>query len=166
MGSVLRVYAVDLVGFRSMLGSGEEAFCAKVLRGIPDDAERRGLAKNPDLVKEWKRAVTGLVLGLPGEARAAQEPLGKGDVTKAGPGLSLAFASILEGYAEAGLGGAVSGEVPEALRRRPLFGLEADGDLVRWGAIGRDAKAVPPLVAAILAKGFDAVGLSGSSWPD
>jgi len=166
MGTVLRVYAVDLVGFRSMLGSGEEAFCAKVLRRIPEDAERRGLAKNPELVKEWKRAVTGLVLGIPGEARAAHEPLGMGDVTRAGPGLSLAFASILEGYAEPGLGGAVSEEVPEALRRHPLFGLEADGDLVRWGAIGRDAKAAPPLIAAILGKGLDAVGLSGSAWAE
>jgi len=166
MGAVLRVYAVDLTGLRAMLGSGEEAFCAKVLRGIPDAAERRGLAKNPELVKEWKRAVTGLVLGLPGEALSGRLPFEKTDLTLAGPGLSLAFASILEGYAVAGLGGAVSDEVPQALRRHPLFGLEADGDLVRWGAIGRDAKAAPPLIAAILAKGLDAVGLSGSAWAE
>ncbi len=151
----MRVLAVDLDRFRSMLGSGEEAFCAKVLRGIPEEA-----AKNPELLREWKRAVTVLVLGLPGEALSAKDPFDAGSVTKAGPGLSLAFASLLEGYAEAGLGGVLTGEIPEQLRRRPLFGLEADGDLVRWGALGKDATTPDPLIASIPAKGFDAVGLS------
>jgi hypothetical protein len=153
----MRVLAVDLNRFRSMLGSGEEAFCAKALRAIPD-----GAAKNPELLREWKRAVTGLVLGLPGEALAAKDPFDTGTVTKATPGLSLAFASLLEGYAEAGLGGELSGEVPEELRRRPLFGLEADGDLVRWGALGRESTISLPLIESIRAKGVDAVGLSAS----
>ncbi len=156
----MRVLAVDLNRFRLMLGSGEEAFCARVLRGIPEEAERRGLAKNPERVQEWKRAVTGLVLGAPGEALSAKDPFDQSTVTKAGPGLSLAFASILEGYAEAGLGGALSVEIPALLRRRPLFGLEADGDLVRWGALGKDATTPHLLIASILAKGLDAVGLS------
>jgi hypothetical protein len=151
----MRVLAVDLNRFRLMLGSGEEAFCARVLREIPEEA-----AKNPELLQEWKRAVTGFVLGLPGEALSAKDPFDAGSVTKADPGLSLAFASLLEGYSEAGLGGMLTGEIPAELRQRPLFGLEADGDLVRWGALGRDANAAQPLIAAILAKGLDAVGLS------
>ncbi len=160
MGSVVRVYAVDLNRLRPLLGSGEEAFCAKVLRGIPEAAQLRGLAKDPDLVKEWKRTVTGLVLGAAGDARASCRPFEKSPVTRAGPGLSLAFASVLEGFSEPGLGGLLAGDVPAELRQHPLFGLEADGDLVRWGAIGRDAKASEPLIASILAKGLDAVGLS------
>ncbi len=160
MGSELRVYAVDLNRFRLMLGSGEEAFCAKVLRGIPEEAGRRGLAKNPELLKEWKRAVTGLVLGLPGEALSAKDPFDQRSVTKAGPGLSLGFASILEGFSEAGLGGVLTGQIPAELRQRPLFGLEADGDLVRWGALRKAATTPHPPIASILAKGLDAVGLS------
>jgi hypothetical protein len=167
MGAVLRVYAVDLERFRSMLGSGEEAFCAKVLRAIPNAAERRGLAKSPDLVKDWKRSVSGLVLGASGEALAANEPFDRSSVAKAGPGLALAFASILEGFAEAGLGGVLSGEVPGELRRRPLFGLDSDVDLVRWGALRRnDPAPSPALLLAIQGKGLDAVGLSGSAWTD
>src|SRR4029078_6040841 len=130
MGALLRVYAVDLERFRAMLGSGEEAFCAKVLRGIPDAAERRGLAKNPELVKEWKRAVTGLVLGAAGEAISSRLPFEK--VDRAGPALSLAFASLLEGFSPEGLEGTlpITGSLRPELLQRPLFGLEADGELV------------------------------------
>lgn len=167
MESALRVYAVDLERFRAMLGSGEEAFCARVLRAIPDAAERRGLAKTPDLVKDWKRSVSGLVLGAAGEKLAANEPFGKASGEKAGPGLSLAFASILEGFSEAGLGGLLPGEVPGNLRRRPLFGLESDVDLVRWGALRRDEPTpAPALVEEIRGRGLDAIGLSGPSWTD
>jgi hypothetical protein len=171
MGAVLRVYAVDLVGFRSMLGSGEEAFCAKVLRGIPEAAERRGLAKDPELVKEWKRSVTGLVLGLPGEALSGRLPFEKTDLTLAGPGLALAFASVLEGYAREGLGGPLplTPQVAEELVHRPLFGLDSDRTHVSWGAMSRhELKSVSahPLVMPIRAAGVDLVGLSGPSWTD
>jgi len=150
-----------------MLGSGEEAFCARVLRTIPDAAERRGLARNPDLVKDWKRSVSGLVLGAAGEALAANEAFDRSPVAKAGPGQALAFASILEGFAEAGLGGVLPGEVPGELRRRPLFGLDSGVDLVRWGALRRnDPSPGPALLLAILGRGLDAVGLSGSAWAD
>lgn len=119
----MKLLAVDLARFRAMLGSGEEKFCAKVLRSVPPLAERL------DLVKEWKRAVTSLVLGEAGEALAAREPFAAA-AEKAGPGLSLAFASILEGYSEPAT--AADG----ALADGPLFGLEADGELVRWGRAG------------------------------
>src|SRR5436190_11131040 len=109
----MNVLAVDLVQFRAMLGSGEEKFCAKILRTIPPLAERS------NLVKEWKRAVTSLVLGEAGEALAAREPFAAA-VAKADPGLSLAFASLLEGFAASG------GRADGTLTDRPLFGLEAD----------------------------------------
>ena len=120
----MKLLAVDLAQLRAMLGSGEEKFCAKVLRSVPPLAERL------NLVKEWKRAVTSLVLGEAGEALAARDPFAAA-VGKADPGLSLAFASILEGFA-------ASGEPADGtFSDGPLFGLEADGDLVRWGRSGQ-----------------------------
>jgi hypothetical protein len=169
MGSILRVHALDLAALRSLLGSGEEAFCAKVLRTIPEAAQRRGLAAEAELMKDWKRAVTGLVLGGPGEALSGREPFGEAVGTKAGPGLSLAFSSIVEAFAREGLGGSleVSGAVSEVLVDRPLFGLEPDGTLVRWGALGRDEfRGLAPhsLIDAIQARGMDLVSLSGAAW--
>jgi hypothetical protein len=171
MGSVLRVYALDLAQLRSLLGSGEEAFCAKVLRTIPEAAGRRGLAAQSDLVMAWKRGVAGLVLGDAGEALSAREPFGTSDLPKAGPGLSLAFASIVEGFATEGLGGClpISARLPEPLVHRPLFGLEPDGALVRWGALRREALealAADPLIAAVRDRGLDLVSLSGLSWAE
>ncbi|HLY76156.1 MAG TPA: hypothetical protein VKU80_18800 [Planctomycetota bacterium] len=169
MGSILRVHALDLAALRSQLGSGEESFCAKVLRTIPEAAARRGLAAQAELLKDWKRGVTGLVLGGPGEALSGREPFGKAVGTKAGLGLSLAFASIVEAFAREGLGGTVevSGGIPGVLVDRPLFGLEPDGTLVRWGALGRDEVqdlAPHPLIDTLRAPGIDLVGLSGSAW--
>lgn len=134
-------------------------------------AGRRGLAGQPDLVNAWKRGVTGLVLGEAGEALSAREPFGKSELPKAEPGLSLAFASIVEGFATGGLGGCLpsSAGLPESLVHRPLFGLEPDGILVRWGALSRKELkdlAGHPLIAAVLAHGLDLVGFSGSSWTD
>jgi len=120
----MKLLALDLVAFRAMLGSGEEKFCAKVLRSVPPLAERL------NLVKEWKRAVTSLVLGEAGEALAAREPFAA-VVAKADPGTSLAVASLLEGFAASG--GPVDGTFTDG----PLFGLEADGTLVRWGRSGQ-----------------------------
>lgn len=171
MGPVLRIHAVDLTGFRAMLGSGEEAFCAKVLRGIPGDAERRGLGGNPDLVKAWKRAVTGLVLGAQGEALSARLPFERTDLTLAAPGLALAFASVLEGHAREGLGGTVplTPGVAQDLVHRPLFGLAGDGTHARWGALARDelkGLRAHPLILPIQGADLDLVGLSGPSWTD
>jgi hypothetical protein len=154
-----------------MLGSGEEAFCARVLRTIPEAAGRRGLAGRADLVKEWKRGVTGLVLGEPGELLSAHEPFGEAELTRAGPGLSLAFASVLEAFAEEGLGGSlpITDRLPGKLVLRPLFGLEPDGTLVRWGALRREELqilAAQPLFAPIRDRGLELVGLSGTSWTE
>ena len=165
MGSVLRVHAIDLFQFRAMLGSGEERFCAKVLKSPPAAAERLGL------LQEWKRGVTGFVLGDAGEALAERLPFEKTDVTKAGPGQSLAFASILEGFAQEDLGGTlpISKNLRDELRRRPLFGLEAEGVQVCWGWLGKtDLKdlAAHPLIAPIHARGLDVVGLSGTAWTE
>jgi hypothetical protein len=171
MGFVLRVHGLDLAQLRSMLGSGEEAFCAKVLRTIPEAAGRRGLAAQSDLVKHWKRGVTELVLGDAGEALSAREPFGRSELPRAGPGLSLAFASILEGFAQEGLGGClpISASLPENLVHRPLFGLEPEGPLVCWGALRREELkdlATHPLVAPVRARGLDLVSLSGISWTE
>ena len=148
-----------------MLGSGEERFCAKVLRRIPPAAERLGM------LKEWKRTVTGLVLGEPGEVLSARLPFEKTNPTRATPDLSLAFASLLEGFALEGFGGSLpmSSSLPPDLLHRPLFGLEADGELVRWGGLAKDqVKEVhhEPLFAPIWANGLDVVSLSGSLWTD
>jgi hypothetical protein len=152
-----------------MLGSGEEAFCAKVLRTIPEAAGRMGLDPQADLVKDWKRGVSGLILGAPGEALSAREPLGKPERPRAGPGLSLAFASIVEGFALEGLGGSleVLAGIPPDLVERPLFGLEPEGTLVRWGALAREelqGLASHPLIDPIRVRGLDLVSLSGSAW--
>jgi hypothetical protein len=169
MGLVLQLHAIDLPQFRAMLGSGEEAFCAKVLRTIPDAAARRGLAGETDLVKEWKRGVTGLVLGDAGEALSGRLPFDRTDLTRAGAGLSLAFASILEGFAREGLGGTlpVTAHVREELLGRPLFWLDSDGSRVRWGALGRNELkdlASHPLIAPIRDAGLDLLSLSGPCW--
>lgn len=165
MGRRLRVYALSLATFRSMLGSGEERFCAKVLRREPEAARRLGLRK------EWNRGVTGLVLGEPGEALSTRLPFEKNDLTKAVPGLSLAFASVVEGFAREGFGGPLP--ITEATRPdlldRPLFGLRADGDLVCWGGLAKDQVrelSQDPLFAPIWANGLDVISLSGSLWTD
>ncbi|MBV8878436.1 MAG: hypothetical protein JO332_00595 [Planctomycetaceae bacterium] len=167
----LRLYALDLARFRGMLGSGEEKFCASVLRTVPAAAERRGLASDPDLVKEWKRGISGLVLGDAGEALSLRLPFEKTDLTKAPPAQSLAFASLVEGFAQGGLGGSlpISERIREELLSRPLFGLEPDGRLVRWGGLGRDQLkdlAAHPLIAPIRSRGLDVVSLSGKFWTD
>jgi len=165
MPAILRVHAFDLFQFRSMLGSGEERFCAKVLKRPPAAAERLAL------LPEWKRGVTGFVLGDAGEALAERLPFEKTDLTKASPGESLAFASILEGFSQEGLGGTLplSKNLREELVRRPLFGLESDGNQVRWGWMGKaDLRelAAHPLIAPIHARGLDIVSLSGPAWTD
>jgi len=148
-----------------MLGSGEEKFCAQVLRRVSPAAERRGL------VKDWNRGVTALILGDAGEAMSQRLPFDKTVLTKAAPALSLAFASVIEAFAEKDLGGSlpVSDGLLAELARRPLFGLEPDGDLVRWGGRGKaelkDLGAYP-LIAAIRAKDLDVIGLSGSAWAE
>ncbi len=170
MGTAFNLHAIDLEGFRAMLGSGEEAFCARVLRTIPDLAARRKLAGDADLVKEWKRGVTGFVLGDAGEALATREPFDKA-ATRVSAGLSLAFASILAGFAREGLGGVGTPVevLPAELLQRPLFGLESDGSRVRWGALRRDALnpfVAHPLIAPVGAAQLDLVCLSGPSWTD
>jgi hypothetical protein len=171
MSPVIHLHAIDLAGFRVMLGSGEEAFCAKVLRTIPDSAARRKLAGDADLVKEWKRGVTGLVLGEAGEKLSARMPFERTNLTQAGPGLSLAFASVLEGFGREGLVGTLplSPAFCEELVRRPLFGLEPDGSRVRWGALSRDeVKTLPshPAITPVSLAGLDLIGLSGPSWTE
>jgi hypothetical protein len=165
MGASLRVLAIDMVQFRSMLGSGEERFCAKVLKSVPPAVDRLGL------LKEWRRDVTGLVLGDPGERMAAFEPFLMGPYQQAGPSLSLAFASLLIGFSEPGLGGWGSGlgDLAQVLVRRPLFALDADGELVRWGGLRRDLLRLigpHPLIVPIQVKDLDVVTLSGSAWAD
>jgi hypothetical protein len=164
MSLALDLYAIDLERFRALLGSGEEAFCAKVLRTIPDAAARLNLAGDADLVKEWKRGVTGLVLGDAGEALSSRQPF-DATVTQASGGLSLAFASILKGFAREGLGGPLpmAARLPKELVHRPLFGLESDGRRVRWGALGRSELgdlATLPLIAPIRAAGLDLVSVT------
>jgi len=148
-----------------MLGSGEEKFCARVLKDVPSAVERLGL------LKEWRREVTGLVLGEPGERLASHEPFVLGPHEQAGPGRSLAVASLLIGFSEPGLGGWGQGveSLAQVLYRRPLFALDADGVLVRWGGLPRDLlKSIKPhpLLTPIQAKGLDVVTLSGSAWTD
>ena len=140
-----------------MLGSGEERFCEQVLRSTPPSVESLGL------VKEWKRAVTGLVLGEPGERRSVRQAFATTDLDKADRVLSLAFGSILEGYAAEifpalSLPPALSGFFP-----RPLFGLESDGERVRWGGVDRDVLkglGAGPILDPIRARGLDLVLLS------
>lgn len=162
MSSPVNVVAVDLLRFRSLLGSGEEAFCAKVLRTIPGAAERLGLGKQPDLVKAWSRGVTGIVLGDAGETLAEGRPLN----ATADLATSLAFASVLAGFATEGLGGSIPAP-PVELLRRPLFGLSSEGTQVRWGwlaSVELREVASHPVLDGIRARGLDAVGLSGSLW--
>lgn len=165
MGPVLRLHAVDLDRFRAMLGSGEERFCAAVLKRVPPAAEKRGL------VKEWKRAVTGLVLGVEGERLSSRSPFERSDPTRADPALSLAFASLVEGFAPEGLRRSLAAgpQIPGELLARPLFGMEPDGVLVRWGGLNADE--VKPLrahprVAPIALPGLGILSLSGSAWAD
>ncbi|HLY10449.1 MAG TPA: hypothetical protein VKW04_14195 [Planctomycetota bacterium] len=165
MGQTLRIFALHLPRFRSMFGSGEEAFCAKVLRRIPEAAQRLGLRQ------EWTRGVTGLVLGEPGAALSERLPFETSDLTKATPGFSLAFASVVMGFATEGLGGSLpmSGTLREELLHRPLFGLEPDGDVVRWGGLSKHqlkSLAGHPLIAPIWANGLDVISLSGSFGTD
>jgi len=165
MAAILRVHAIDLFQFRAMLGSGEERFCARVLKRPPASAEKLGL------LPEWKRGVTGLVLGDPGEALAQRLPFEKTDLTRATPGESLAFASILEGFAQDGLGGTLplSKNLRDDLVQRPLFGLDPEGSPVRWGWLGKAELrelAAHPLIAPIHARSLDVVTLSGSAWTD
>ncbi len=165
MSPSLRLYALSLPQLRSLLGSGEEKFCAQVLRRVPPAAERRGL------LKDWNRGVTALVLGDAGEAMSQRLPFDQTDLSKATPALSLAFASVVEACAERDLGGAlpVSAGVREELLRRALFGLEPDGELVRWGGLGKDQLkdlAAHPLIAPIRARGLDVIGLSGAAWAE
>jgi len=148
-----------------MLGSGEERFCAAVLKRVPPAAEARGL------VKEWKRAVTGLVLGAEGERLSSRTPFEQGNLTKADPALSLAFASLVEGFAPGGLRSTVpvGPQTAGNLLARPLFGLEPDGLLVRWGGLSVDE--VKPLraypwIAPIAAGGLGILSLSGAAWAD
>lgn len=150
-----RLLAIDLPKFRALLGSGEEAFCAKVLRTIPQAAAR--LAVDADLLKEWKRGVTGLVLGDAGEALSNRQPFEETDRTVAGPGLSLAFASLLAAFAQEEPGGPLPPGLAlrEDLRQRPLFGLDSDGSRVRWGALDRRE-------LEGFASGLDLVSLSGA----
>ena len=148
-----------------MLGSGEERFCAKVLKSVPAAVDRLGL------LKEWRRDITGLVLGEPGERMAAHEPFLMGPHEQAGPSLSLAFASLLIGFSNPDFGGRDSGvgDLAQVLVRCPLFALDGDGELVRWGGLRRDLlpRIRPhPLIAPIQAKGLDVVTLSGSAWTD
>ena len=170
MSLTINLYGIDLAGFRAMLGSGEEAFCAKVLRTIPDLAARRELAGDADLVKEWKRGVTSLVLGAEGEALSARQPFDPA-VTRSSGGLTLAFASILRGFAQEGLGGPVlmAAGLREELVQRPLFGLESDGRRVYWGGLGREELkefVSHPVIGPIRAAGLDVVSLGGPSWTD
>lgn len=151
----MNVLAVDLLQLRALLGSGEEKFCAKVLRAVPPAAERLGL------LKEWKRAVTGFVIGDAGAALSERAPFDRATPTRADRATSLAFASILQGFAVEGLGGVFGGALPQ----RPLFGLEADGELVRWGGLGNDELdpfASDSLIGPIRARGLGAIGL----WTD
>src|SRR5258708_38871932 len=99
MTPALRVLAVDLAEFRAMLGSGEEKVGAKVLKRPP------GAAENLSLLQEWKRGVTGFVLGDAGERLAGRLPFETTELSKAGLGESLAFASILAAFAQEGVGG-------------------------------------------------------------
>ncbi len=161
MSKMLRIHALHLPKLRALLGSGEEAFCAKVLRRIPEPAERMGL------VKEWKRGVTGLILGDAGEALSARLPFETRPLTRATPALSLALASVVQGFSQEGFGGTVP-ETPtlgKDLIRRPLFGLEPDGTVVGWGGLAKDQVkelAHDPLFAPIWANGLDVISLSGS----
>jgi hypothetical protein len=165
MASLLRLHAVDLEKFRAVLGSGEERFCAKVLKALPAAAEKRGLRN------EWKRAVTGLILGDQGAELSSRPLFGSKDLTKADPALSLAFASVVEGFALPGLGGTVEiapGFCDELLAR-PLFGLEPDGVLVRWGGLDpKEVRSVSshPGIAPIAMKDLAVIGLSGAAWTD
>jgi hypothetical protein len=165
MTSVLRIHAVDLDQFRSMLGSGEERFCAAVLKRVPPAAEKF------DLVKEWKRAVTGLVLGAEGERLSSRGPFEIRDLRKTDRAMSLAFASLVEGIAPEGLRSRVpvGPQVADGLVARPLFGLEPDGALVRWGGLSADE--VKPLrahpwITPIAEQGLGILSLSGEAWTD
>ena len=165
MAAILRVHAIDLFQFRAMLGSGEERFCAKVLKRPPAAAERLGL------LQEWKRGVTGFVLGDAGEALAQRLPFEKTGLTQATPGEALAFASILEGFAQDGLADTLplSKNLRDDLVQRPLFGLDSQGSPVLWGWLGKaDLRelATHPIIAPIHARGLDVVTLSGSAWTD
>jgi hypothetical protein len=165
MGPSLRLYALPLAQLRSLLGSGEEKFCAQVLRRVPAAAERRGL------IKDWNRGVTALVLGDAGESMSQRLPFENTNLTKATPALSLAFASVIEAFAEKDLGGSlpISAGLREELLRRPLFGLEPDGELVRWGGLGKDQLqefGAHPLIGPIRARGLDVIGFSGAAWTE
>ena len=149
----MKILGVDVWGLRKVLGSGEERFCAKVLKSVPAAAEQH------NLVKEWKRGVTTLVLGEVGEQLSALEPFSRAPLTSADPALSLAFASVLEGFAQTAVDG---GEPDLGVLPGPLFGLISGGPLVRWGGLGRDHLPVHPLLAPIVTRKLDPVVL----WTD
>lgn len=142
MASFLRVHRIDFAQVRAALGSGEEALCTRVLRTIPQ--------AGADLIKDWKRGVTALLLGDRGELLSGRDPLISSEIERPGPALSLAFASVLQELVQDPPGVRAFLERPEgggfwaSLRRqhpalfsRPLFGLESGHESIRWGGWGR-----------------------------
>jgi hypothetical protein len=158
VSSFLVFAAIDYPRVKGALGSGDEKFCASILRsGGP---EGRDLA--PDRLKEWTRGVTALVLGELGQSMSERDALSGNDVAKCGEGLALAFTSLLEHLTQGPWGvetslqhsgadffwekfmkkylGRVLGKARNPQRHflsRPLFGLESDHPDVLWGGLDR-----------------------------
>ncbi|MBI3855125.1 MAG: hypothetical protein HY293_05485 [Planctomycetes bacterium] len=177
MASFLELRGMDLARVRAVLGSGDEKFCAALLKDLPAEAQLRGLSDGSDEVRDWKRGVTALLLGQQGQSMSEREPLGGGDVVRAGPGLSLAFSLILRrlspgaGGCRIALDGAAGRRGLEALLSRPLFGLESEGGGACWGAWSRAEIAsgaallegqagIRGLLSALQGNGRELVGLS------
>lgn len=176
MGSFLVFRSIDLARVRSALGSGEEKFCARLLKSVPAEAEGRGMKPDSDDVREWKRGITALLLGELGETMSGREPFGRTEVVKTGRALSLAFSSVLQALSQGpeevetsirhsgvelfwnkflhrhvdGIAG--QGANPHRnLFSRPLFGIESGCEDALWGGLSRDE--VAAFAAALVEPG-------------
>src|SRR5581483_2455503 len=114
---------------------------------------------------------TGLVLGAEGEQLSSRPAFERATLTKADPALSLAFASLVEGFAPEDIRAwvPVGPEVAPDLIARPLFGLEPDGVLIRWGGLsGDEMKSLPahPWTTPIARQGLGVLSLWGGAYAD
>jgi hypothetical protein len=162
MSSFLVFRSIDLQRVKAALGSGDDAFCAKVLKSIPEEAESRGMDDDEKDVAEWERGVRAIVLGTLGEAMSGAEPLPKKAAAQMKQPLALAYSSVLQALAqEVGsgedslqqsgfdlfwktfMGKYLTKAVGKALNpgeklfSRPLFGVESSFENALWGALDR-----------------------------
>jgi hypothetical protein len=126
MISNLVVAPVDLFRVKAALGSGEEKFCAAILKTLPKDA--------PEL-KAWTRAVCLLLLGAEGEALSARDPFDDRELTDPDPDQAAALRFILLAMAVAPAVLVQRNEL--RLIRRPLFGWNPPVGGRSWGALSR-----------------------------